>query len=96
MTISLTPLARMIDNVRIKCIISFSEALRIRDKKFKQYLLENCLKSTKMTITQYVNFQIVSEEHAPEPHWSLFPQFASKQFFWKKNLKKCQNLVPAL
>ena len=41
--------ARIIENVRTKCII-FGEALRIRVKKFKQNLPENYSKSAKIAI----------------------------------------------
>ena len=39
-----------IENVRTKCIL-FGEALRIRVTKFKQNLLENYSKSTKIATT---------------------------------------------
>ena len=42
--------ARIIKNVRTKCII-FGEALRIKVKKFKQNLPENYSKSTNIAIT---------------------------------------------
>ena len=46
-TISLTPKARIIENVQTKCII-FGETRRFRGKKFKQNLRINCSRSTKM------------------------------------------------
>ena len=46
---NLTPYARIIENVRTKCIM-FGEALRMRVKKFKQSLSENYSTSTKTTI----------------------------------------------
>ena len=48
--ISLASLARIIENVRTKCLI-FGEALRIRVKNFKQNWPENYSKSTKIAIT---------------------------------------------
>ena len=44
------PLARIIETERTKSII-FGEALKIRGKKYKQNLPENCSKSTLMAIT---------------------------------------------
>ena len=44
------PLARIIETERTKSII-FGEALKIRGKKYKQNLSENCSKSTLMAIT---------------------------------------------
>ena len=45
-----SPLARIIETVRTKCII-FGEALKIRGQKHKHNLPENCSKSTKIAIT---------------------------------------------
>ena len=65
-TISLTPSARIIENVRIKCIIS-SETLRFRDKKFKQNLPKNCLKSTTMATTVCKFSKIFRGSMSPDP-----------------------------
>ena len=59
--ISLASLARIIENVRTKCLI-FGEALRIRVKNFKQNWPKNYSKSIKIAITacKFINFSGVA------------------------------------
>ena len=64
--ISLTPYARIIENVRTTCII-FDERLRIKVKKCKQNLPEIYSKSTKMAITACKFSKIYRGSMPPDP-----------------------------
>ena len=56
--------------VRTKCII-FDEALKVRGQKYKQNLLENCSKSTKMAITVGKFSKTFRGNKPPDPMESL-------------------------
>ena len=73
--VSLTPQARLIENVRTKCII-FDEALRIRVKNFKQNLRENYSKSTKIAIAACTFSKFVRGSMSLDP-LRAFPIFQS-------------------
>ena len=84
--------ARIIENVRTKCII-FGEALRIRVKKFKENLRENYSKSIKIAITA-CDFSKMFRGSIPLdlPRAFLDSQSASNYFSRKKCLKNMVKL----
>ena len=63
--------ARIIENLRTKCII-FGETLRFRGKKFKQNLTKNCSKNTKMVTTVCKLSKIFRGSIAPDPPRAFF------------------------
>ena len=91
--ISLTPWARIIENVRTKCII-FGDTHRIRVKKFKQNLREDYSKRTKIAITACKFSKVFRGIIPPDPLEPFLPlnqlQFCSAE----KNSKKCRNYAP--
>ena len=89
--------ARIIENVRTKCII-LGEALRTRVKKFKQNLSENYSKSTKIAITACKFSKIFRSSMLQDPPRDFsVSQSASNLFCRKKKirLKKMWKLCPS-